>query len=52
MDVMDISGEHQTDLEHEITKTRLSKEGRVVETSKPGRELTGADDVGLTDSQS
>jgi len=40
MDVMDISGEHQTDLEHEITKTRLSKEGRVIESSKPGRELS------------
>jgi hypothetical protein len=38
LDVMDISGEHQTDLEHDITKTRLSKDGRVLEVTKSGRE--------------
>ncbi|GFZ42595.1 hypothetical protein JCM24511_00311 [Saitozyma sp. JCM 24511] len=36
LDVMDISGEHQTDLTHEITKTRLSPEGRQLETLKNG----------------
>jgi hypothetical protein len=38
LDVMDISGEHQTDLTHEITKTRLSPEGRQLETLKNGCE--------------
>lgn len=38
MDVMDISGEHQTDLEHDITKTRLSREGRAIESRKAGSE--------------
>lgn len=40
MDVMDISGEHQTDLEHDITKTRLSADGRTIESSKSGRKST------------
>jgi hypothetical protein len=34
MDVMDISGEHQSELEHDITKTRISKEGRPIEGKK------------------
>jgi hypothetical protein len=38
LDVMDISGEHQTDLTHEIAKTRLSPEGRQLETLKNGCE--------------
>lgn len=38
LDVMDISGEHQTDLEHDITKTRLSSDGRVIEANKSGRK--------------
>jgi hypothetical protein len=33
---MDISGEHQADLTHDITKTRLSKDGRELETLKNG----------------
>ena len=32
LDVIDISGEHQMDLEHDISKTRVSKEGRDLET--------------------
>ena len=33
LDVMDISGEHQTDLEHDISKTRLNSDGRDLETT-------------------
>jgi hypothetical protein len=29
---MDISGEHQSELEHDFTKTRLSKDGLALET--------------------
>jgi hypothetical protein len=35
---MDISGEQQMDLQHDITKSRLSKEGRELETVKSGRK--------------
>jgi hypothetical protein len=38
LDVMDISGEHQSDLEHDISKTRLDKDGRELETTKSGRQ--------------
>ena len=38
LDVMDISGEHQHDLSHNIDKTRLSKEGRVLQVEKNGRQ--------------
>lgn len=31
LDIMDISGEHQLDLSHDITKTRLDSSGNVVE---------------------
>ncbi|PWN45193.1 ER to Golgi transport-related protein [Ceraceosorus guamensis] len=34
MDVMDISGEHQNDIHHDVTRTRLSPDGHTVETSK------------------
>ena len=33
---MDISGEHQSELEHDFTKTRLSKEGLALETLRNG----------------
>ncbi|ORY24393.1 ER to Golgi transport-related protein [Naematelia encephala] len=36
LDVMDISGEHQSDLEHDISKTRVDKNGKEIETSKSG----------------
>ncbi|WVR03852.1 hypothetical protein IAU60_000849 [Kwoniella sp. DSM 27419] len=36
LDVMDISGEHQTELEHLITKTRLSKAGERLESITGG----------------
>ena len=39
LDVMDISGEHQSDLEHDMVKTRLSKDGAELETLKDGRKL-------------
>ena len=39
LDVMDISGEHQTDLEHSITKTRLSNDGHPLE--KTSGQLKG-----------
>jgi hypothetical protein len=37
LDVMDISGEQQHDVTHEITKTRVSKEGYELETLRNGR---------------
>ncbi|KAK4684907.1 endoplasmic reticulum-Golgi intermediate compartment protein 3, partial [Tremellales sp. Uapishka_1] len=37
LDIMDISGEHQVDLRHDITKTRVSKEGKALETLKNGQ---------------
>ncbi|KAK6907281.1 hypothetical protein I203_101271 [Kwoniella mangroviensis CBS 8507] len=37
LDVMDISGEHQTELEHHISKTRLDKNGRALETVEGGQ---------------
>lgn len=39
LDVMDISGDHQSDLSHDIRKTRVSKEGYELETLQDGREL-------------
>lgn len=35
---MDISGERQMDLQHDITKTRINKDGQVVAVIKNGRE--------------
>ena len=46
LDVMDISGEHQTNLEHDVSKTRLSKEGAVIE-SRKGRKSTRQQCVSL-----
>ncbi|KAI5481274.1 COPII-coated vesicle membrane protein [Pseudohyphozyma bogoriensis] len=40
VDIMDISGEHQNDVNHDLSKTRLSKDGKVVEAPK-GKELKG-----------
>ncbi|SGY84777.1 BQ5605_C009g05719 [Microbotryum silenes-dioicae] len=40
VDIMDISGEHQNDIHHDMTKTRLSKEGKVIDAPK-GTGLTG-----------
>ncbi|KAI9632585.1 putative ER to Golgi transport-related protein [Dioszegia hungarica] len=37
LDVMDISGEQQHDVTHDITKTRVSKEGYELETLRNGR---------------
>jgi hypothetical protein len=38
LDVMDISGEHQTDLEHSIFKTRISQDGHELDSTRDGRE--------------
>lgn len=38
LDVMDISGEHQSELEHDFTKTRLSKDGIALEVLRNGCE--------------
>jgi hypothetical protein len=38
LDIMDISGERQMDLQHDITKTRINKDGQVVAVIKNGRE--------------
>ncbi|RXK40445.1 COPII-coated vesicle component Erv46 [Tremella mesenterica] len=37
LDVMDISGEHQTDLSHSIDKTRVSQDGKEIETKRSGQ---------------
>jgi len=40
VDIMDISGEHQNDVNHDITKSRLASDGKLIE--GPGRrELQG-----------
>ena len=36
MDIMDISGEHQMDLTHAVTKNRLDKNGKIVGVIKDG----------------
>ncbi|KAL7419636.1 ER-derived vesicles protein erv46 [Cryptotrichosporon argae] len=36
LDVMDISGEHQTDLSHDVEKSRISKDGKLIETRRTG----------------
>jgi hypothetical protein len=36
---MDISGEHQSELEHDFTKTRLSQDGLALETLRNGRKF-------------
>ncbi len=36
---MDITGERQTDLEHDISKTRMSQDGQELETTS-GRQLS------------
>ncbi|WVQ74510.1 hypothetical protein IAR50_004111 [Cryptococcus sp. DSM 104548] len=40
LDVMDISGEHQSGFEHSVTKTRLDKEGKVI-SQVAGKQLKG-----------
>ncbi|GAA6017482.1 hypothetical protein JCM10207_008242 [Rhodosporidiobolus poonsookiae] len=41
VDIMDISGEHQNDVNHDLTKTRISPEGKFVDEARKGKELTG-----------
>ncbi|AFR97842.1 COPII-coated vesicle component Erv46 [Cryptococcus neoformans] len=40
LDVMDISGEHQTEFEHQVTKTRMNKDGNVI-SKVQGSQLKG-----------
>jgi len=47
LDVMDISGEHQLDLKHEIVKSRLDKSGKVVGVIKDGRKSVGSPLTGI-----
>lgn len=35
---MDISGEHQTEFEHQVTKTRIDKNGNIISKVQGGRE--------------
>lgn len=35
---MDISGEHQTEFEHQVTKTRMNKDGNVISKVQGSRE--------------
>ena len=44
---MDISGEHQLDLKHEIVKSRLDKSGKVVGVIKDGRKSVGSPLIGI-----
>ncbi|PWN50520.1 DUF1692-domain-containing protein [Violaceomyces palustris] len=36
LDIMDISGEHVNDLHHDVQRTRISPDGKVVDTGKKG----------------
>ncbi|BGP58406.1 hypothetical protein JCM8202_001909 [Rhodotorula sphaerocarpa] len=41
IDIMDISGEHQHDIHHDLFKTRLSPSGKPIEEAIKGKELAG-----------
>ncbi|GAA5895627.1 hypothetical protein JCM8208_005284 [Rhodotorula glutinis] len=41
VDIMDISGEHQNDVHHDLFKTRIAADGKFVEEAIKGKELTG-----------
>ena len=41
VDIMDISGEHQNDVHHDLFKTRISSGGKFIEEAIKGKELTG-----------
>ncbi|GAA5883188.1 hypothetical protein JCM3774_002413 [Rhodotorula dairenensis] len=41
VDIMDISGEHQTDIHHELSKTRMTADGKPIEDATKGKELAG-----------
>ena len=41
VDIMDISGEHQNDVHHDLFKTRIGADGKFVEEAIKGKELTG-----------
>ncbi|GAA6019343.1 hypothetical protein JCM11491_000901 [Sporobolomyces phaffii] len=41
VDIMDISGEHQNDVNHDLLKTRISQDGRPIMAASKGKELAG-----------
>ncbi|GAA5993626.1 hypothetical protein JCM11641_001033 [Rhodosporidiobolus odoratus] len=41
IDIMDISGEHQNDVHHDLLKTRIGQDGRFVEEAIKGKQLAG-----------
>ncbi|GAA5833692.1 hypothetical protein JCM11251_003206 [Rhodosporidiobolus azoricus] len=41
VDIMDISGEHQNDVSHDLSKTRIAADGKFIEEAIKGKELTG-----------
>ncbi|GAA5982498.1 hypothetical protein JCM10908_006673 [Rhodotorula pacifica] len=41
VDIMDISGDHQTDIHHDLFKTRMTAEGKPIEEAAKGKELAG-----------
>lgn len=38
---MDISGEHQNDVNHDLLKTRINSEGKAIMAATKGKELAG-----------
>lgn len=56
IDLMDLSGEHQNDIDHDIQKIRLDEKGKVIDihgssTSLPFAEVELADAKALTEGQ-
>ncbi|GAA5938031.1 retrograde cargo receptor ERV46 [Sporobolomyces koalae] len=41
VDIMDISGEHQNDVNHDLLKTRISESGKPIVAASKGKELAG-----------
>ncbi|GAA5868039.1 hypothetical protein JCM8547_000786 [Rhodosporidiobolus lusitaniae] len=41
VDIMDISGEHQNDVNHDLAKTRIAQDGKFIEEAIKGKELAG-----------
>ncbi|GAA5902473.1 hypothetical protein JCM6882_002762 [Rhodosporidiobolus microsporus] len=41
VDIMDISGEHQNDVNHDLSKTRVTSDGKFIQEAIKGKELAG-----------
>ncbi|GAA5870619.1 hypothetical protein JCM1840_004818 [Sporobolomyces johnsonii] len=41
VDIMDISGEHQNDVNHDLLKTRIAPDGKFISAAPKGKDLTG-----------